>query len=57
MAGEMPSGLVLEPELIDEAEERRLLAGFDELAFRSVVHSVPPTKELRYSVTFRDLRG
>ena len=34
---EAPNGLVLEPELIDEAEERRLLASFAELDFRPVV--------------------
>jgi DNA oxidative demethylase len=32
-----PSGLVFEPELIDEAGERRLLAGFAALDFRPVV--------------------
>ena len=37
MQPEAPSGLVWEPELIDEAEERRLLAGFGELDFRPVV--------------------
>ena len=34
---EAPSGLVFEPELIDEADERRLLAGVGELDFRPVV--------------------
>lgn len=37
VAGEMPSGLAWEPELIDEVDEQRLLAGFDELDFRPVV--------------------
>ncbi|MBA3246205.1 MAG: alpha-ketoglutarate-dependent dioxygenase AlkB, partial [Actinobacteria bacterium] len=37
MGEEAPNGLVLEPELIDEAEERRLLASFAELDFRPVV--------------------
>ncbi len=32
-----PSGLVWDPELIDEAEERRLLVGIGELDFRPVV--------------------
>ncbi len=37
VATEAPSGLVLEPELIDEAEERRLLDGFAALDFQPVV--------------------
>ena len=37
MGDEAPSGLVLEPELIDEAEELRLLEGFDALDFCPVV--------------------
>jgi hypothetical protein len=43
---EEPQGLVYEPELLSVDEEAGLLE----------THSIPPTKELRYSITFRTPR-
>ena len=61
---EPPEGLVYEPGFLSEEEEAELVA---ELEPRSAYvlggaarsgweHSIPPTKSLRYSVTFRTLK-
>ena len=61
---EEPKGLVYKPELLSAEEEERLLdrllpvrARAAELAGHGPEElSIPPTKELRYSITFRTLR-
>jgi hypothetical protein len=68
---EEPAGLVLRPELLSADEESALLELLAGLRFDPIVmhgqaarrtarwswqHSMPPTKALRHSITFRTLK-
>jgi hypothetical protein len=52
---------VYEPEFLTREDERELLERCAAMRFSSVrreyVHRIPPVDALRYSITFRTLRG
>jgi hypothetical protein len=61
---EEPQGLVYRPHLLSEEEEQALLGHLEGLEFHAVVmrgqtarrtvrHSIPAARTLRYSITFR----
>ena len=57
-----PNGLVHRPGVLDPSEEAMLLAVLEGLVQALVsrdppgAHSIPPTRALSYSITFRNLR-